>query len=835
MAKWSVGLEPTFVKPVTIFLSVVTLLGVIFAQTVGSAVRTSLTIDEGLHITSGATMLRTGDFRLVEEHPPLVKMWMALPLLPLSTLPDPRSLEPWTEAAEPTAESLPLLEMTQEWLYPHRPIDQVVVPPRVMVALLTVLLGALVWRWASDLGGPLAGLLALALLALDPNILAHGALAGTDLGAACCFTLALFALARFLRRPNAPRLVLAGVTLGLAQGAKLSALLLLPVVGALVLLALPRRRILSLCLLLLLAGLTLWGLYGLQVGTVPGVPFPLPAASHAIPWMRLSQHVASGHSAFLLGENSQRGWWYYFPLAFALKTPLPTLALLGVSVLSSVCCGLRTVKRRSSSVDFASRISNLPSAIRIWGPLLLFPVLYGVSSLSSTLNIGYRHLLPILPLLLIWIGAVLARNGSSFVHFESRIANRSSVICAILLLWLAWGTIRLFPHYLAYFNELAGGPDGGWRYLADSNTDWGQGYKDLARFQQQHGLGTLRLSAFIFYDPALYGVDYEPLTPLHGNTPAIFPSRLNPPPGDYAISATTLDGIPLVDPEMFDWFRRREPDARIAHVLFYYHVAPPEHEARWLAQCSTPVAPLTAEAAAEGLGRSDLRLAYFDCSRSWLYPEGGRTAGWYAFHRTVEEENEWVRTQQAARLAYRQQLPGGLPPFSLYEWQPAADGGPLDGVRGGPIVAAPSPWPPEQAEREGQSLDAPVALAAPLAFLGYRLEADELRAGQTLSLSVYWLVQEATNQPLSLMAHLLDNSGAPVAVDDGLGVPIEIWQPGDVILQRHILQLPSDTPAGVYWLQTGAYTLPDVQRLAVLDGPPGADRLLLTQLQVGAR
>jgi hypothetical protein len=105
---------------------------------------TSMTIDEGLHITSGYTMLRTGDYRLVEEHPPLVKIWIALPFLGVSDLPDPTSFAPWAEAATPTTESLPLLRLTQQWFYPYQPIDRLVIPARAMSALLNILLGAIV-------------------------------------------------------------------------------------------------------------------------------------------------------------------------------------------------------------------------------------------------------------------------------------------------------------------------------------------------------------------------------------------------------------------------------------------------------------------------------------------------------------------------------------------------------------------------------------------------------------------------------------------------------------------------------------------------------------------
>jgi len=793
--------------PVASHLLILVLLWAILAQASRSAARTSLTIDEGLHITSGYTILRTGDFRLVEEHPPLVKVWAAIPLLAVPDLPDPRALPPWEKAAQPTTESLPLLQMAQQWLYPYQPIDRLVFPAREMSALLAVLLGAVVFRWAADLGGWKGGLLALFLLTFDPNILAHASVAGTDLGAACFITLALFALARFLRRPIFPRLAFAGLTLGLAQGAKLSALILLPVATLLCLLALRRRRLLSLALIFLIAGLTLWAIYGFEIGSVPGVPFPVPVASHSIPWLRLRQHMAHGHSAFLLGENSSQGWWYYFPVAFALKTPLPTLALLLAATIAFWKGARRSL--RDESV------------------LLLFPLLYGASSLFSNLNIGYRHLLPILPLLFIFISR-LTLDVSRITHHALRFTFY------VLLFSLLIGALRIYPHYLSYFNLLAGGPDGGYRYLADSNTDWGQAYRDLARFQQEREIGPVRLSAFIFYDPAIYGVEYEPLTPMRGDTPAVFPSRFNPPPGDYVISATTLDGIPLADPEMYDWFRKREPDAKIAHVMFYYRVPERDPAPGWLAQCTAPTAPLSPQVAAEGFGRDDLRLIYFDCTQAWLYPEGGRSPGWYALYRGGETEGDFTRAQrELARLVYEQRAQRDTPPFTIYEWSPVDAGGLTSDLQTGPVIAAPSDWTPERAQAEGVSLSPPLSFDGPLAFLGYRLETGSATPGETLILRTYWSVSSIPDSPLSLMAHLLDKEGRPVAVGDGLGVPVESWRIGDVIVQQHVLEIPPDAAPGTYWAQTGAYTLADLQRFAIRsDGQLVGDRIVLARLEV---
>ena len=299
-----------------------------------------------------------------------------------------------------------------------------------------------------------------------------------------------------------------------------------------------------------------WAIYGFQVGVVPGLPFPVPAAAHAIPILRLLAHSEGGHQAFLLGENSTHGWPAYFPVAFLLKTPLAGLIAMAVGV-----GGLLTgaVRRRQLSLN------GLPA--------VLFAAVYVVASIASPLNIGYRHLLPLLPLGYLAAGAALGRR-SRFLRLGSRSQafGLLPILAIVCVLGQGSATLSRTPDLIAFFNVAGGGADQGWRYLADSNTDWGQGYKALARFQKAQGTGPVKLAAFIFYDPALYGVRYTPLPPLGGDTPALFPSRFAPQPGAYVISATPLDGIPTADPEMYDWFRWREPDARVAGALFYYDV-----------------------------------------------------------------------------------------------------------------------------------------------------------------------------------------------------------------------------------------------------------------------
>ena len=214
------------------------LLLVLFTQVTLAARYTSITLDEPLHITSGYASLVTGDYRLVEEHPPLLKMVQALPLLLAQpSLPDPRDVPGWDEKD--------LIVVSQHVVVPYRPIESLVFAARVPTMLVGVLLAALLYRWARDTFGVWAGLLALTLFVFDPNILAHAGVAATDLGAACAIFAAMYTFWRWLGQKGGPswRRCLAGaIVLGLALGVKSTTLLLLPIFGGLVLFARPPQR-----------------------------------------------------------------------------------------------------------------------------------------------------------------------------------------------------------------------------------------------------------------------------------------------------------------------------------------------------------------------------------------------------------------------------------------------------------------------------------------------------------------------------------------------------------------------------------------------------------------
>ena len=765
------------------WIIVLSLLWLTFARLTDSAVQNSATVDEGFHITSGNEYLHTGRVHLLDEHTPLIKAWMALPLLPLDDLTPP------PEAPGYAAGNL--IQVAQATTLAYRPLDRVIVPPRLMIALLTVLLLAIVYRWAADGFGASGGLFALAWASCDPNLLAHGALATTDLGAAMFILGAGWAFARYLRRPTWGRWAWAGIMLGCAQLSKLTALLLLPLLGALMLwdgwqqarsrgLWRASGQYLS---LVAVAALIVWAAYGFELRPVPAVggAIPLPAASHIERLLRLRQNLAYGRESFLLGQNGMHGWMLYFPIAFVLKTPLGTLLLLAL-------------------LPLLARRYHLPWREEL--ALGLFPLLYFLSALSSTIDIGYRHLLPILPYLYVSAGRLAAWLR------DERARWGRWLLAASFALTVAEGG-WLHPHYLTYFNLIAGGADRGWQYLADSNTDWGQALKFLAARQRRDDLGPVYLSQFTFYDPAAYGVDYRPLAPLP-DAPPVLPRRFDPQPGWYAISATTLDGVPLPYPPTYDWFRHREPQERLGHALFLYHVIP--SAGQWLAQCQHPVVPLTGDAIAAGFGRDDLRRLTFDCEQTWVVPPA---AGWYARAIPPEDRLRWPRRSErfawlpawtasldrsALHLSYVQPQAGTLPPFAI--WQ--RDDAPIH------------PPHPQTATLDGT-----------LALLGYAASSN-VRPGQTTEVLTFWRVLTPPARPLSLMLHLTASDGSVVAVGDGLGFPVDQWRTGDLIIQQHALALPDALPAGTYTILGGAYWLDDLSHLR----SDGADAIALGLLTV---
>jgi len=241
-------------------------------------------------------------------------------------------------------------------------------------------------------------------------------------------------------------------------------------------------------------------------------------------------------STFLLGRLSDHGFPSYFLVTFALKTPLALIVLL---VLAA----------------FASPPLSGRRAAFLWLPVAV----YVAFTFTRGLQIGHRHLLPIAPFLFVAAGRA------------ALLAGRARFAVPVLAAWAAGAALGVHPYYLAYFNELAGGPSQGYRLLVDSNLDWGQDLKGLKAWMDAHGVTRLKLSYFGSADPAYYGIDADRLPGYSSPHPARVVREVHP--GDLvAVSATNLQGVYL-DPEdrlLMERFRRLVPFDQVGYSILLY-------------------------------------------------------------------------------------------------------------------------------------------------------------------------------------------------------------------------------------------------------------------------
>jgi 4-amino-4-deoxy-L-arabinose transferase-like glycosyltransferase len=554
-----------------------------FFLALDSLVGDSPTMDEQNHLARGVAFLRSGDPRFSLEHPPLLNVLSALPVLTLPEIRLPFDHSSW-ERREGWYEFADLLL----WQYNHD-ATRMIFLARLPIVFLTLGLALVGYRFGGQLWGRTPALVAFWLLLFEPNLLAHGRYATTDLGGTLFAFLTLYLLWQLWHEEGWAwrRWLVAGLVMGLALGSKFSVLVFVPAWFLLAVWPLyPRpangttsfgrssRRLLQLAAAGVLAFFVVWILYGFEWGHFTFVSpqlLPLNNWSGPMPtyWAGIEQIgllSGSGRSqTFLLGQFSDDGFLAYFPVAFLVKTPLIILLLLPVAILLL----LRTPSTRHKAI------------------FLLVPVIwFFLVTLQSALNIGYRHLLPILPN---WLLLVASLSGSRvrwlgwFDGREVTTANQPSEISkgrlvgwsAVALLLLA--TLWIHPHYLSFFNLAAGGPANGFQILVDSNVDWGQDLLRLKAWMDDHEVDSVRLAWFGTADPAYYGVQYEPLPGIGRDE---FFRRWwdvpfdtdNPQPGVYAISATNLWELPLREEEkgVFAWFRKRPPDDRVGYSILIY-------------------------------------------------------------------------------------------------------------------------------------------------------------------------------------------------------------------------------------------------------------------------
>ena len=552
-------------------------LGIFAGLVLTGTTRIGMTFDEPAHIAAGRAYWVAGDYRFHAENGLLPQLWAALPATIRNESFNRTPNVAWNQGD--------VWGVARAYLYgPDANTARLLGEARAMILVWALVLLVLIWRWSASLWGESGGLLSLVTAALCPHLLAHGGLVTSDLMASLGFTAASLSWWRLFHTISPGRILAAALATIFLALSKFSAVLLAPIVLLMIAVRLWRRapiifrfrkesrriggtiRVFALCAAvtpaLLLTWLGIWTGYGWRYSAVPErgpavfaqpwsevlIEQPRTAGSimadgsrqdavelrpgivqafvrsarkhHLLPeaylyGLAFTDRFSRIRLAYFAGEFRERGWREFFPAAFALKTTLPAIVLLGLAIVA--------LRRRVH-----------PRLVYRLSPLLILGGVYGVMAMTRGLNIGHRHLLPLYPLLYVVIGAtaVLARSRAGFLCISA------------LILWHGAETLRVRPHFLTYFNQLAGGPAGGHRYFVDSSLDWGQGLPDLKKWLDAHSANErVYLSYFGSDDPRRWGMGAYRFGDTYFNHASV---RTALPPlqaGVYCISATMLHRV----------------------------------------------------------------------------------------------------------------------------------------------------------------------------------------------------------------------------------------------------------------------------------------------------
>ena len=556
-------------KPTLIFLLLASLGVARIAATYRGIAQTS---DETPNIACGMQYLDLGRYDYGAFHPPLARLAIAL--------------GPYLYGARAQ-------KLSDRWKEGNAVLASA---PRYGKALTLARLGILpfwvlactvVWLWGRKLLGDWGALAPVFVFTNIPPVLAHAGVATMDMAIGAGICTALFAYTLWLEEGTLRRAIFFGMGLALALLSKFSAVLLLPVCILAITVLHPRLRQKRNWAWIPVAFLLIWGAYRFsfgpmtehvasdaagQGGIFARIPTPLLHALETLPvpapqlldglW-QVHNHVEGGHTAYLLGRHSFHGWWYFFPVALAVKTPLAILLLAALGVFAPVAQALvpavvRFVSTRFKSVpmsgDAAGTSACATTDRALWMPAVLAAAILLIN-LPTSLNIGVRYMLPLYPLL-----ALTAGIGTVWLWRKRRAA------AIVFLLWTAISSAAAHPDYLAYFNELAGShPE---RILVDSDLDWGQDMARLAAELQRRRVPYFHMACLYTGDDTRLGLPaWDSLEPYQ------------PVTGWVAVSQTMLKNYGWMVSQQrgrrdlaFAWLDQYQPVGRVGKSILLYYI-----------------------------------------------------------------------------------------------------------------------------------------------------------------------------------------------------------------------------------------------------------------------
>lgn len=622
-----------------------------FVTSVLVSFQESTTMDEKAHIPAGYSYVRYQDMRINPEHPPLLKDFAGLALLPLN---------PAMPKSDPLWESGDWLDLNQfpegkartwglaQWAFGDKLLHQngndanmITFWARFPFILVSLLLGFFIFRWTKELAGTIAGLFAALLYFFDPNIIGHSHYVTTDIGIAAFIFFAFYYFVRFLKDPSPKNIIWSGLFLGLAQLAKFSAVLLFPIFGMFAVLygltvtvmvtpgawkfRLRNAFIYGLKYLgsVAICFVAIWILYFFNTVQMPGeviaeiarAQFPntkligqlaetsvvtmsnsailKPFAEYFLGVFMVFARVAGGNTFYFLGQVSNHASQLYFPIVFVLKETIPMLFLL----ITTLVYTLYRIGRSFYQKRGAAYLSVITTSFRerIAQYLMAFFVLfYSYVSITGNLNIGYRHLFPILPFLYVLVAKTVFDILKREV--DHPVTHRLlRIFLTIATLFIIAIPILSYPSYLSYFNIIGGGHEKGYQYVTDSNYDWGQDLRRLRDFVDNYNECVGKRFETPYCEPFRtmtapkdQSIDTIRVDYFGGSNPAWqlgayhkgWHSHLLPEAGWYGLSIGFLqeNWHKTLDPgeASYSWLRGRTPDFRVGDSLFVYYISPEE-------------------------------------------------------------------------------------------------------------------------------------------------------------------------------------------------------------------------------------------------------------------
>ena len=555
---------------------VLCLLAVLVGQMALAIRQESLTWDEDDHIFSGYMSWKHGDFGLNPEHPPLVKLLATIPIL---------NMPLYVPALQHRFFKTEAFLDGKEFLSKND-ADTMLFRARMAAALITVLMALLVFLAGQEMFGLAAGFIALALVAFDPNLVAHGAFVTTDMALSCFLFASVYAFYRYVKAPSVWRLVLTGLAAGCALGSKHTGIFVFPILLVLAICeALRERRWKptmrlagALVGITLISILVLWAFYGFRYAArADGMsvnpplaafsegmrPFDTWVISTCARWHLLPESYLYGlvdvrkmvdwYPSYIFGKVYPHGVWFYFPAAFAIKSTIPLLALLVMTVVA-------VIMRR----------------FRCWREILFLgipPAIHFTVAMLSTINIGLRHILPVY----VFLAVLVAGAAWTYIRRDMR----WTWAVAALLVFQAVTCLRNFPAYIPYANELWGGSSQTYKYLSDSNADWAQQLKAAKKYLDSRHATSCWFAYFAegVVDTHYYGIPCKPLITadtMWVNEPMDIPPEID---GPVLISAGTLSGFEFGSDDLnpYKQFQWMQPVAMIQNGVLvfdgHFHVA----------------------------------------------------------------------------------------------------------------------------------------------------------------------------------------------------------------------------------------------------------------------